>query len=47
VRCCLKAIDSQAKYPSGGGGFRVDNGTMMVDSIRIENEKLDKNAPSV
>ena len=37
----LKAIDSQAKYPSGGAGFRVDNGTMMVDGIRIENEKLD------
>ncbi|NLI54631.1 MAG: ADP-ribosylglycohydrolase family protein [Clostridiales bacterium] len=31
----LTAMDAFARYPSGGVGFRVDAGTMMVDDVSI------------
>lgn len=34
---CLQAFDPLSLYPSGGAGFRVDNGTMMVDDFVITN----------
>ena len=32
----LLAVDVSARYPSGGAGFRVDSGTMMVNDIKIQ-----------
>ncbi len=34
----LTAVDTSARYPSGGAGFRVDYGTMMLDDILIRQE---------
>ena len=31
----LSAEDAQMRYASGGAGFRVDCGTMMVDDISV------------
>ena len=31
----LSAEDAQTRYPSGGTGFRVDSGTMMVDDMIV------------
>jgi hypothetical protein len=38
----LTAVDASECYPSGGAGFRVDSGTMMVDDIRIQSMKQDR-----
>ena len=32
----LSVQDETMRYPSGGAGFRVDSGTMMVDDILVE-----------
>ena len=31
----LSVVDAQCRYTSGGAGFRVDGGTMMVDDINV------------
>ena len=40
----LSAEDSSNRYPSGGAGFRVDCGTMMVDDIVICSENTSQEA---
>lgn len=36
----LSAVDASARYPSGGAGFRVDCGTMMVDDCLIRSSEV-------